>query len=90
MPDESETNVVTITVSVYPHQREQLDRVALQKGRSRSLVLRDVLDDWAAQKDSVSPTVTGIVAAWLAGVITADEAMQALAGQRDVVRALVP
>lgn len=62
---------------------QQVKAEAALKGLSiiefTNCALRRYLKDGAP-----SPVIAGLVAAWLAGVISAEEAMQAIAGQAEV------
>lgn len=78
---EKDDGLIRVTVMLHSEQLERLDTAAQQSNASRSWMLRRVLKDWSKGNGSPSPVVAGLVSAWLAGVITAEEAMQAIAGR---------
>jgi len=80
MPRVTEQVVVTQNLSIYPEDRAVLHQVAKDYGlASLSAAARFIIRDWVKMKQTGEDG--HLARAWLAGVVTAEEAMEVIASK---------
>lgn len=76
------------SVSMYSDQWAKVDAYAQEKeDKNSSAALRRIVDEWSRLKSDGAGSVHAILSGYLAGQVTAEEAMQALTMHRELMPA---